>query len=183
MKRTTFVLLTILVVFVTVLAVLVVRPVRTVKAHQGCSNRTLFGDYGGTISGQIQGPASGPVTLVGLLKFDGNSALSGSEGYNTAPDTAPPHSFINSGPGSSWTGGTYEVLSDCSFTATIPGTPAATLQGVVVNADGSEVIGEVFIPTTITPVPPCPSCTPPISGNPGNAGMGIFDLKKVSNFE
>jgi hypothetical protein len=174
MKRTIFVLLTILVVFVIVLAVLVVHPVRTVKAQRhGCSNRTLFGDYGGTISGTIQGPTGGPVTMVGLLHFDGDEGLSGSEGYQTVPNASAPHNFINSGPGTSWTGGTYEVLSTCSFTATIPGTPPATLQGVVVNADGSEVIGEMFTASTVTPG----------VGNPGNAGMGIFDIKKVSDLD
>ena len=181
MKRTIFVLLTILVVFVAVLAVLAVHPVRTVKARRGCSDRTLFGDYGATISGQIQGPTGGPVTMVGLLHFDGSGNLSGSEGYNTAPNSAAPHNFVNYGPSPSWEGGSYEILSNCSFTATIPGTPAITLQGVVVNADGSEVIGEVFVPTTVTPVPP--SGTPPSGGNPGNAASGIFDMKKVSDFE
>ena len=48
MKRTIFGLATVLVVFLTVLAVLVVHPVRTVKAHHGCSDRTLMGDYGWT---------------------------------------------------------------------------------------------------------------------------------------
>ncbi len=185
MRRTIYALLTTLVVFATVLAVLVVQPVRTVKAQRhGCSNRTLFGDYGGTISGQIQGPTGGPVTMVGLLHFDGIGDFSGSEGYQTTPNPAPPHNFINSGPGpgTPWTGGTYGVNWDCSFTATIPGTPPTTLQGVV-NADGSEVIGEMFAPATITPVAPCPRCDPPITGNPGNAGMGTFDLKKVSDLD
>jgi hypothetical protein len=44
MKRTIFGLATILLVFLTVLAVLVVHPSRKVKAHRGCSSRTLMGD-------------------------------------------------------------------------------------------------------------------------------------------
>ena len=48
MKRTIFGLATILLVFLTVLAVLVVHPSRKVKAHRGCSDRTLMGDYGWT---------------------------------------------------------------------------------------------------------------------------------------
>ncbi|MGO8733155.1 MAG: hypothetical protein ACLQVM_10205 [Terriglobia bacterium] len=48
MKRTIFGLATILVVFLTVFAVLAVHPSRKVKAHRGCSDRTLIGDYGWT---------------------------------------------------------------------------------------------------------------------------------------
>jgi uncharacterized membrane protein len=48
MKRTIFVLASILVVLVALIAVLVVRPVRKVKAQTGCSNRTLMGNYGWT---------------------------------------------------------------------------------------------------------------------------------------
>ncbi|MGB7590065.1 MAG: hypothetical protein WBO19_02340 [Terriglobia bacterium] len=163
MKRTIFGLATILVVCLTVLTVLAVRPLRTVKAHRGCSNRTLFGDYGATLSGEQQG--DGPVTMVALLHFDGNAGLSGgAHGYQIV-------GFAVSGPGSSWEGGTYEVLPDCSITATIPGTPPATLQGVVVNADGNEVIGELFYPRT----------TPITSPDQPNAGMGTFDMKKVSD--
>ena len=51
MKRTIFVLLTMLVVFVAVFSVLVLRPVPKVKATIGCSNATLFGNYGLVASG------------------------------------------------------------------------------------------------------------------------------------
>jgi hypothetical protein len=161
MRRTIFVLLTILVVFAAVFAGLVVYPVRTVKAHHGCSNRTLFGDYGMTVSGQEQGPTGGPVTMVALVHFDGIGGLSGTETYKIV-------GFNFSGTAGSFTGASYEVLSDCSVTLTIGGISA---QGVVVDANGREVIGEVFSPSTTTsPIPP-------------NAGMGIFNVKKVSDFD
>jgi hypothetical protein len=71
MKRTIFGLATILVVFLTVLAVLVVHPSRKVKAHRGCSNRTLMGDYGWTEFGTefeyTPPPSSGPSSDWGTL--------------------------------------------------------------------------------------------------------------------
>ena len=110
MKRTIFALATVLAVFVAVFAVLVLRPVPKVKAHHhvGCSNGTLMGFYGFNAFGSNSGD---PATLEGLLYFDGNGNLSGTEFYavvNGVPDPGNPNSF---------TGATYSVNPDCTMTA------------------------------------------------------------------
>ena len=134
MKRTIFVLLTILVVFATVFAVLVVHPLRTVNAqHHGCSNRTLFGDYGMTVFGY---ESSGePASIVGLLHFDGTGNLTGSKIYivtNGTPSSKNPNTL---------TGATYDISSDCTITMLF--SPTWTSHGVLVGAYGSEVIADV----------------------------------------
>jgi hypothetical protein len=78
MKRTIFVLLTILVVFVALFAVLVLRPLAKVKASKGCSNRTLHGNYGLTARGfDLLYNASFSM----LATFDGKGGLTGG-GFN-----------------------------------------------------------------------------------------------------
>jgi hypothetical protein len=136
MKRTILALATVLVVFVAVFAALVLRPVPKVKAHRGCSNRTLMGTYGFNGSGFNSGD---PATLEGLLHFDGNGNLSGSSFYaivNGVPDPGNPNSF---------TGATYTVNSDCTMTANGISIFSATVTGyaVVVGADGSEITGDL----------------------------------------
>jgi len=54
MKRTTFVIVTMLVVFVAVFSVLVLRPVTKVKASVGCSNATLIGQLRVSAQGILQ---------------------------------------------------------------------------------------------------------------------------------
>ena len=160
MKRTIFVLGTLLVVFVTVLAVLVLRPVPKVKAQPGCSNGTLMGTYGVTVSGFNQ--ADGPWTVTLLLNFDGKGGLSGTEAYNITK-------FTLTGPSDNdFTGATYTVNQDCSMTFTI-GTTVG--QGAIVRGAGGEVIGEVLVPS---------SSTPPAAAN---ALAGTFDAKAAWGFE
>jgi len=153
MKRTIFVLLTMLVVFVAVFAVLVVHPVRTVKAElHSCSNRTLFGNYGFVGSGFAQPSGeTEPASLVGLLHFDGNGNLTGSNLYMVV-------NGVVSGPNSLTTGGTYEISSNCTIALAF--SPTWTSNGVVVGAGGSEVIGDIE----------------------NGKGTGTIDLKKVEAY-
>jgi hypothetical protein len=83
--------------------------------HSGCSNTTLHGDYGFTISGQITGgPAPGPVNGVALTTFDGHGGLIQTDFVvkNGAP--AGPLDGFRTGES-----GTYSVNSNCTGTATI----------------------------------------------------------------
>jgi hypothetical protein len=161
MKRTIFAFATVLVVFLAVFAVLVLRPVSKVKAHQGCSNRTLFGVYGVTSSSAHQN--GGSETTAGLAHFDGDGGWSITENWDL-------NRFTSSGPGSA-TGGTYEVNSDCSVTITSPPpAPFTYLYGVIV-ANGSEAFGVLFTPSTAT------------DSNPANAEQGTWDAKKVEDSE
>ena len=153
MKRTIFVVATLLVVFVTLFAVLVLRPVPRVKANPGCSNGTLLGAYGITVSGFDE--ADGPWTYSALFNFDGNGGLSSTEAYRIK-------NFTLSAPGAEdFTGATYTVNSDCSMTFTIGNTVG---QGVIVRAPGGEVVGEVLTPSNSG------------SSHP-NAKVGTFDMK------
>ena len=147
MKRTIFGLATILVVFLTVFAVLVVHPLRTVKAHHGCSVATLHGNYGVVGSAFFTiGPGTWmPANFSVLVDFDGKGGFSGSslnfiEGGNTSPDTAP-----------SFTGGTYTVNSDCTCTLTTPPIAGDILvfYGIVVDTGGDEVAGNVYDTTEV----------------------------------
>ena len=145
MKRTTFGLATILVVFVTVFAVLVVHPVRTVKAHHGCSEATLQGNYGVVGSGFIAFGGWTPLNFSLLVNFDGNGHFRGSslnfiEGGNTSSDVA-----------TSFTGGTYTVNSDCTCTLTTPAIAGDILEfyGIVVDTGGDEVAGNVYDTTEV----------------------------------
>ena len=153
MKRTNFLLLTVLVVFVTVLGVLLVHPVRAVKAYHGCTNRTLFGDYGLVVSGfALVSGINKPASLVGLLHFDGEGNLTGSNIYTTV-------NAVVSGPSSITTGGSYVINSDCAITLTFA--PGWVSQGVVVGANGSEVIADLE----------------------NGSGTGTTDIKKVGNWD
>ena len=153
MKRTIFGLATILVVFLTVFAVLAVHPVRTVKAHRGCSDRTLSGNYGLAALGAQTG---GNFSFSMLATFDGKGGFTGSS-FNTV------HPPFVIGPNYFTTGGSYTVNSDCTATFTIPAelpsTNAVTLDGIVVDTGGTEVAGTWY------DVP--------------DEASGTFDIKKV----
>lgn len=143
MKRIIFALATILVVFVAVSAVLVLRPAPKVKAHEGCSDRTLRGHYGLTASG-FYGSTSpfSPSSMVGSVTFDGNGNLSGAVNLVGGGHIYGAASF---------SGATYTVSPTCTITTSeidLYGT-YLTLNGTVVDAvDGSEVITDMEAPTT-----------------------------------
>ena len=158
MKRTIFGLATILVVFLTVLAVLAVRPLRTVKAHHGCSDRTLMGNYGWTEFGYEPEGAPDFWTAAGLVHFDGNGHFSSNDIYSIDNGTPDPNNP------SSDTDGTYTVNSDCTIAITYTWESGTyTDHGVVVGADGSEVIANEY------------------SGS--NDTTGQVDIKKVPDLD
>ena len=146
MKRAIFVLASILVVLVVLIAVLVVRPLRKVKAQTGCSNRTLMGNYGWTEFGtEFEYTPPEFWTFSALVHFDGNGKFTGSESYyieNGAPDP------LNGTSGSD-SAGTYTVNSNCTVTITYTWAgDTYSDHGVVVGANGSEVIADEYDETT-----------------------------------
>ena len=138
MKRTIFGLTTAVVVFLTVLAVFAVRPLRTVKAHHGCSNGTLMGNYGWTEFGYE--PENDPVdswTATALLHFDGHGNLTGTNVYSVNNGVL--------GAVTDFTDASYVVSSDCTVTITYTWQSGTyTEHGVVVGADGSEVMASEY---------------------------------------
>ena len=139
MKRTIFVLGTMLVVFVAVFAVLVLRPVRKVKATPPpCStlNEVLNSIYGLGASGNY---LSTGWNLSMLASFDGLGNFNGSHVYAVRGGATVP------GSDGSFSGAAYSVGSDCKFTADtqdleVFGYHEMHLEGIVVRG-GNEVIG------------------------------------------
>lgn len=94
-----------------------------------CSNATLKGEYGSTITGQILGgPVAGPLTGVALTFYDG-------QGHLTQVD----HVVLNGNPPAvQWrpATGTYTLNADCTGTQEIDftdGSPSLHLSVVVVR--------------------------------------------------
>jgi hypothetical protein len=142
MKRTIFVIASVLVVIAALIAVLVVRPVRTVKAQTGCSNRTLMGNYGWTESG-TEFEYSPPQfwTQVALVHFDGNGIFTASEAYEILNGVASP----DNGTGSA--SGTYTVNPNCTIQITYTyGEDTYYDHGLIVDAVGGEVIANEYGP-------------------------------------
>jgi hypothetical protein len=105
------------------------------RAQSGpCSNATLNGEYGFTITGQIlAGPAAGPLTGVAMTSFDGQGNLSQVD--HVVHNGNPPK--VQWRPGT----GTYTVNPDCTGTAQIDlsdGSPSIHLS-IVVEQRGREV--------------------------------------------
>lgn len=108
-----------------------------------CSDATLRGDYGFTITGQILGgPTAGPVTGVAMTSFEGNGNL-----------TQVDH-VVHSGnlPAVEWRPGTgtYSLNPDCTGTMEIDftdGSPSLHLSIVVVRL-GREIRTVVSNPGT-----------------------------------
>jgi hypothetical protein len=101
--------------------------------RKGCSNRTLFGDYGAQIEGTILGPNLALRTLV-MFHFDGEGTL-----------TLVDHVVLNGvPPDQEWRpgSGTYTVNSDCTGSAAISADPPIPLHIVIVN-HGKEIRGVV----------------------------------------
>jgi hypothetical protein len=95
----------------------------------GCSNATIRGEYGATITGQILGgPVAGPLTGVALTFYDG-------QGHLTQVD----HVVLNGNPPAvQWrpATGTYTLNADCTGTQEIDftdGSPSLHLSMVVVR--------------------------------------------------
>ena len=108
--------------------------------NDGCSNATLTGDYGFTISGQIFIP-NGPVIQregIAMTHFDGAGNLSQVDMVLSSPNALAPPGFTL--PADSVTGfhtqekGTYTVYSDCTGTLTINFPPATSSVGTIPGA-------------------------------------------------
>jgi hypothetical protein len=110
-----------------------------------CSNATLQGAYGFTISGMRPTDPGGPVEMIigtAMTHFDGNGNLTQTDNIHesingfTTPDR----------PGT----GTYSVNADCTGTMmlNVPGNPPLTLRIVVVD-NGNEVRTVVVDPVTV----------------------------------
>jgi len=165
MKRTIFVLSTLLVVFVAVFSVLVLRPVAKVKATTGCSDATLIGNYGLVASGWY-GHLDDPVEFVPgnfsmLATFNGRGKFTASY-LNIVLDGA-----LTTGSPFSVTDGTYTCLPNCTCTWTIPNTPTAnpwdaviTGMGIALDTGGDEFSGNL------------------VSANPNTTAT--FDAKRVA---
>lgn len=108
-----------------------------------CTNATLEGDYGFTVTGTRPSSPGGPVeTIVGvaLTHFDGNGNLTQTDNiHGSISGLVTPNR-----PGT----GTYTINSDCTGTMklTSAGSPTLTLAIVVVD-DGNEVRTAVIDPT------------------------------------
>ena len=165
MKRTIFVLLTILVVFVAVFSVLVLRPVTKVKASIGCSNATLFGNYGLVAQGFYNNPSAPPPYFVPgnfsmLATFNGHGAFTANY-LNIVVGGA-----LESGSPFSGVTGTYTCLPNCTCTWTISNSPenpwdaVITGMGLALDTGGDEISGNL------------------LSSNPNTTGT--FDAKRVA---
>jgi hypothetical protein len=111
----------------------VAQPSDGKTGRKGCSNRTLFGDYGGQIEGTILGPNLLLRTLV-MFHFDGEGTL-----------TLVDHVVFNGvPPDQEWRpgSGTYIVNLDCTGSAVISADPPIPLHIVIVN-HGKEIRGVV----------------------------------------
>jgi hypothetical protein len=146
MKRTVFVLSTMLVAFVAVFAVLVLRPVRKVKAGRGCSDAALYGNYRIAMTGSIDyydgySFEPGPWDISMLATFDGKGDFSGSNLF------AVFWGSVISTSAESFTGGKYTVYPNCTVTMTIPGGVSVfayikvSFNGVVIDTGGDEAVG------------------------------------------
>jgi hypothetical protein len=117
----------------TKVALLVFLAAWATPARASCSNSTLKGDYGFTITGQILGgPLAGPVTGVAITHFDGAG--------NLTQEDFVVHNGVAGTSFQTGETGTYTVNSDCTGSAVIniPSSPAINLMFVVVKR-GKEI--------------------------------------------
>ena len=114
----------------------VAQPGTGKRGHENCSNRTLFGDYGGQIEGTILGPNLPLRTLI-MAHFDGEGNLT--EVDHVVINGVPPAAEEEWRPAT----GTYTINPDCTGSAVInTGNPPIPLHFVVVN-HGKEFRGVV----------------------------------------
>jgi hypothetical protein len=110
-----------------------------------CTNATLQGNYGFTVSGMRPTGPGGPVEMIvgtAMTNFDGSGNLTQVDNIHGSLDGFP----TPDRPGS----GKYSINSDCSGTMTIiaAGSPTLTLRIVVVD-NGNEVRAVVVDPVTV----------------------------------
>ena len=137
MKQRIFVLSILLAVFVAISAMLAVRPVPKVRAASpSCSDSSLNATLGLWAPG-TEGSEGWDLSM--LATFNGSGTLTGSHVYAVRRGSTVP------GSGGSFSGGTYSVNADCSFTANVNdlevfGNRELHLEGIAVRA-GNEVVG------------------------------------------
>lgn len=116
-------------------------PARAESPNQGCSDRTLRGDYGFTVEGVFLpgGGVSLPIRGVGMAHYDG-------AGNFTQVD----HIVFNGvAPAMEWTPGTgtYQVNADCTGTARINSTTEGFVNlAFVIVKQGKEIRSVVTAP-------------------------------------
>ncbi|MGC2421749.1 MAG: hypothetical protein WA405_08885 [Candidatus Acidiferrales bacterium] len=144
--------------------------------NDGCSNRTLRGDYSFTINGQVFPPGKPAVTRdgVAVANFDGKTDINGnggltqvdfvmqypdmSGGSSPVPNADPPDSTTSFNVGET---GTYRVFNDCTGEAEIDFPPQGGGGAVikfrfVLSYDGSAIHTTVYYvqpPGATMPVP------------------------------
>jgi hypothetical protein len=111
-----------------------------------CTNATLEGDFGFTVTGMRPAPGGAVEMVVGIAitHFDGNGSLTQTDNiHGSVTGVAAPNRQGT---------GTYTINADCTGTMKLsnPGSPTLTLAIVVVD-DGNEVRTAVMDPTaTVT---------------------------------
>lgn len=104
---------------------------------KACSDATLRGDYGATLTGAVNNL---PFAALNLVNSDGNGNITG-EGTIVYNGTVIPSSFT----------ATYTVNPDCSGSFT---SSSGTTENIVIGRDGSEVqiivTGLALGPATVT---------------------------------
>ena len=99
-------------------------------ARKGCSNASLKGSYGLLFNGTILGgPFAGPITIVGIAKFDGAGNWTRTETANVNGQPLPSETIA----------GTYSVNGDCTGSTADDQGHSSFL--VLVN-NGKEVLSE-----------------------------------------
>jgi hypothetical protein len=107
------------------------------QAHKSCSNATLRGAYGATLTGTVNNL---PFAALNLVNGDGNGNITG-EGTIVYNGTVIPSSFT----------ATYTINSDCSGSFS---SSSGTTENIVISRDGGEVqiivTGLALGPATVT---------------------------------
>jgi len=93
-------------------------------ASGGCSNKTLSGNYGATIIGNVSGL---PLAELDLVSADGKGNFTSGSGTLSFNGSISTFTFT----------GTYTINSDCSGSASLS---TGVTQNLVIKADGSEVM-------------------------------------------
>lgn len=149
----------------TLLALLLGFNILAAAADNGCSNATLQGDYGVTISGYQPNPdgSTSPIKGVAITHYNGDGSLTQRDFVVTAG--VPPLSDGNASTGfhfSTGETGTYAVNADCTGKATINlnvpvpfgSTGVIKLMLVVTNGGSAihAVVAEIIPPGAVTPL-------------------------------
>ena len=110
--------------------------------HFSCSNETLRGDYGFTLTGTRPSMPGGPqVTVVGvaLTTFNGDGTLTQTDNVHADTPTPP---FVPDRPGT----GAYNLNADCSGWMTLTAGGMTLTLSIVVVDHGREVRTAVISP-------------------------------------